>query len=217
MKQILFAIFNWPYKDILGFKWGTLAYLHYDLTRFSTDLDIDLLDLDQEQEVIQFFDKTLIALGDTEKRVGKSLHRRRFRYDPQGRIIKIELNKRQSPYTRYELIDIDGVEIQAQDLGSMVTNKLLALGNRRYNRDLYDIHFFLSQNYMFEESIIQDREWQSLQSWIQMLIQEIPHHFATNTVLHQLGEVLDDEQKPRVKHHLVAETIQLLQLYLDTH
>lgn len=53
---------------------------------------------------------------------------------------------------------IDNINIQVQDLSSMVTNKLLALGNRRYNRDLYDVHFFLKQGYEYDENIIKDRE-----------------------------------------------------------
>lgn len=217
MKKILFSLFSGPYKDILAFKGGTLAYLYYGLTRFSTDIDLDLLDPSEEQDVIQYIDELLIWLGDSEKRVGKDLHRWRFRYDNDGWIIKIELNKRKSPYTKYEHIMIDNINIQVQDLSSMVTNKLLALGNRRYNRDLYDVHFFLKQGYEYDENIIKDREWVSLHDRIKMIMDQIPSHFSSNTILHQLGEVLDDAQKPRVKTHLANETIRLLQIYLDTH
>lgn len=217
MKQILALVFSGPYKNIIAFKGGTLAYLHYGLTRFSTDIDLDLLDITQEQDVIQYLDEILIWLGDSEKRVGKDLHRRRFRYNPNGWIIKIELNKRKSPYTTYEQITIDNITLQAQDLSSMVTNKLLALGNRWYNRDLYDIHFFLDEGYGFDEKIIVDRENKSLRDWITMIIDQIANHFPSNTILHQLGEVLDDIQKPRVKTHLATDTVRLLQLYLDTH
>lgn len=217
MKQILHAVFTGPYKDILAFKGGTLAYLVYDLPRFSTDIDLDLLDPSQEQDLIDYMDTVLIWLGDSEKRLGRDLHRWRFRYDPNGRIIKIEINKRQNIQTHYEWIKIDNMSLQAQDLSSMVSNKLLALGNRRYNRDLYDIHFFLSQWYEFNESIIQDQEWVSLQDWITMILEMIPHYFQANTILHQLGEVLDDSKKPRVKTHLVDETIDLLKDYLLAH
>lgn len=99
----------------------------------------------------------------------------------------------------------------------MVTNKLLALGNRWYNRDLYDTHFFLKQGYIFDEQIIRDREEKSLYDRIKMIIEQIPINFQSNTILHQLGEVLDDAQKPRVKTHLSHETIKLLQIYLNTH
>ena len=217
MKKILFSLFSGPYKDILAFKGGTLAYLYYGLTRFSTDIDLDLLDPSEEQDIIQYIDELLIWLGDSEKRVGKDLHRWRFRYDNDGWIIKVELNKRKSAYTQYEYIIIDETSLQVQTLTSMVTNKLLALGNRWYNRDLYDTHFFLKQGYIFDEQIIRDREEKSLYDRIKMIIEQIPINFQSNTILHQLGEVLDDAQKPRVKTHLSHETIKLLQIYLDTH
>ncbi len=67
---------------------------------------------------------------------------------------------------------IDNTNIQVQDLTSMVTNKLLALGNRRYNRDLYDIHFFLKQGYIFNEKIVKDREGIVLHEWIAMIIDQ---------------------------------------------
>lgn len=60
MKQILAALFTGPYKDVIAFKGGTLAYLHYGLTRFSTDIDLDLLDTTQEQHIIQYIDELLI-------------------------------------------------------------------------------------------------------------------------------------------------------------
>ncbi len=216
MRQILVALFSGPYNDIIAFKGGTLAYLYYGLTRFSTDIDLDLLDLDKEQDIIQYMDHLLISMGESEKIVGRDLHRWRFRYDPNGWIIKIELNKRQSPFTRYEQIIIDDTPIQAQDLTSMVTNKLLALGNRRYNRDLYDIHFFLSKGYKLDEKIINDRESMSLHEWVSNIIDQIPNHFQHNTILHQLGEVVDDSQKSRIKNYLADETIQLLRRYLNT-
>lgn len=149
--------------------------------------------------------------------LGRDLHRWKFNYDAQSRNIKIELNKRQNLHTQYETIIIDTIPIQTQTLNSMVTNKLLALGNRRYNRDLYDIHYFLTQQFIFDENIIFEREKQSLREWITMIINYIPNHFKENTILHQLGEVLDIKQKPRVKTHLIAETMHRLQLYLDAH
>lgn len=216
LKKILVGIFSGPYKDSIAFKGGTLAYLQYWLPRFSTDIDLDLLDLRQEQEVKEYIETMLMWLGETENRVGKDLHRWKFHYDPNSRMIKIELNKRQSPFVQYEWISIDSIQIQAQTLMSMVTNKLIALGDRRYNRDLYDIHFFLSQWYKFDENIIKDRKNYTLNQWISMIIKEIPSRFQENTILHQLWEVLDAKQKPRVKKHLADETGKLLQHYLDT-
>jgi predicted nucleotidyltransferase component of viral defense system len=219
MKRILSLLFSSQYKDILWFKGGTLAYLCYDLDRFSTDIDIDILDLNQEEEVITFLNNELPLLWDVWRPLlWKDLHRWKFKYNAQARNIKIELNKRKSTYTNYEYRDIDGLNVQCQTPTSMATNKLLALWNRWYNRDLYDTHFFLKQWFTYNAKIIEDKENTSIQEFIKHILEEIPHHFQSNTVLHQIWEVLTtDKQKARVKSSLIDETIKLLTLYLQQH
>lgn len=214
MKKILFAIFSGPYKDIIAFKGWTLAYLHYWLPRFSTDIDLDLLDVTQDQEVKEYIETLLMWLWNVGNRVGKDLHRWKFHYDPNSWMIKIELNKRHNPFNQYEWITIDTVQIQTQKMISMVTNKLIALGDRRYNRDLYDINYFITQWCQFDKNIVKDRTNHTLNQRINMIIKEIPTHFQENTILHQLWEVLDAKQKPWVKANLINDTTKLLQLYL---
>jgi hypothetical protein len=55
--------------------------LKYGLTRFSTDIDIDLIDKSKEKEVIEFFDDNLIVFGSVEKILGRDLHRWRLHYE----------------------------------------------------------------------------------------------------------------------------------------
>ena len=215
MKEILNLIYTGDFKDNIGFKWGTLAFLKYGLTRFSTDIDIDLIDKSKEKEVIEFFDDNLIAFGSVEKILGRDLHRWRLHYELRSRIIKIELNKRENPYTQYEKITIDQLEITAQTITSMFSNKLCALWTRRYNRDLYDVNFFLQQWFSIDPQIILQQTWFSLKEWIQYLIKHIPTKFSENTILHQLWEVLEDHQKGRVKKELIEDTIKRLQEYLN--
>ena len=57
-KNILIHILKDIYTNteigpILGFKGGTAAYLFYDLSRFSVDLDFDLLDAEKEDLVFE--------------------------------------------------------------------------------------------------------------------------------------------------------------------
>lgn len=100
----------------------------------------------------------------------------------------------------------------------MVTNKLLALADRWYNRDLFDTHFFRQKWYEYDEQIIQARIGISTKELIGSIIQDLPNHYSFNNILADgMGDVLTDAQKPRVKEHLANETIRLLQSYLDTH
>jgi predicted nucleotidyltransferase component of viral defense system len=158
MREILKDIFSHPLAQYLAFKGGTLAYMCYELDRFSTDIDIDLLDTAFEQQIIQVIHDVLVRKGDIKSfLVGKDLHRRIFRYDVRSMNIKVELNKRKIQHNQYEMLTIHNYPIQCMTSRSMVTNKLVALYNRFYNRDLYDIHFFLSKKYNFDDAIILER------------------------------------------------------------
>jgi hypothetical protein len=104
------------------------------------------------------------------------------------------------------------------DATTMVTNKLLALSDRRYNRDLYDTYFFRIQGFEYDGRIISARTGKSIKEFITAIIHQLPNHYAENTILADgMGDVLTDKQKARVKNHLIHETIKLLQLYLTTH
>jgi len=148
--------------------------------------------------------------------LGRDLHRWIFRYNTKGLNIKVELNKRDLTGNTYEYKEIQGQKIYCMDTETMVTNKLLALGERRYNRDLFDVHFFRKKGFDYKEEIIKRRKNLTLKEYLSYLLEELPHHYANNTILADgMGDVLTDEQKLRVKSHLLEETIQLLQEYFQ--
>jgi predicted nucleotidyltransferase component of viral defense system len=215
MRKIISATFSSSIAPYLAFKGGTLAYFCYNLDRYSTDIDIDLLNLQKEQEVIDMITHILSDIGEIKSFVvGKYLHRWMFRYDLESTNIKVELNKRVSPYNKYDTQIIDGISVPCMERTSMATNKLLALGERYYNRDLYDTHFFLTQGYQFDENIITERTGLSLQSLITHIIKELPQQYAEDTILAGMGDVLTEQQKSRVKAHLVDESSKQLERYL---
>jgi predicted nucleotidyltransferase component of viral defense system len=218
MLAILQKTFRHPIGEYLGFKGGTLAFLVHGLDRFSTDIDIDLLDLSQEQALLSAMRNILLELGEIKNEtLGKDLHRWIFRYDQSGMNIKVEINKRQNTDNEYEYHTIADTQVRCMNQSSMVANKVVALYNRMYNRDLFDVHFFFKHNFECKEETIIHRTGLQLHQVYQKLIQEIPLQFTPTKVLAGLGELITDAQKPRVKNHLATETTKLLQLYLDTH
>lgn len=67
-KNILLQILKAIYTDsslgpFLGFKGGTAAYLFYNLSRFSADLDFDLLDENKKNYVFEKIEKILKSFG----------------------------------------------------------------------------------------------------------------------------------------------------------
>lgn len=118
-------------------------------------------------------------------------------------------------HNTYNYQIIENTKILCMDESSSATNKLLALSERYYNRDLYDTHFFLKKNYMYNSAIIEERTEKTLPELIQEIITQLPEQYPDNRILAGMGDVLTDKQKSRVKHDLVDETIYLLTRYLE--
>jgi len=208
MKIILKDIFTDEISKFLAFKGGTLAYLIHKLDRFSTDIDIDVLDLEQEEIIIANIRKILPIYGDIKNEtLGKTLHRWIFRYDEKSMNIKVELNKRVWKNNTYEPHNIADTSILCMTKDCIFANKLVALSERFYSRDLYDVYFFFRDKFPINESLIQERTGLSTRELLQKLIKELPIKFTENSLLTGLGEVLDDKQKVWVKKHLLTETI----------
>lgn len=63
MLKIVHTIFQSTIGKFCAFKGGTLALFIYSLDRFSTDVDLDLLDISQEEKVVAFLNETLKSFG----------------------------------------------------------------------------------------------------------------------------------------------------------
>ena len=208
MKIILKELFSSEIGKYLAFKWGTLTYFVHGLDRFSTDLDLDILDISKEQEIIQKVKEVLLRLGDVKNEtLGKTIHRWIFRYDTDSMNIKVELNKRVRENNNYELQTIDWEKILCMSLDCIFSNKLVALSERLYNRDLYDVWYFLEKGSKLNEKLIYERTWQTKDTFVESLLEQLPKHFQENSILEGLGEVLTEKQKVRAKKFLLDETI----------
>lgn len=216
MFKILIRIFQSPLKDVLAFKGGTLAFLCYGLPRFSTDIDLDLLDYSKESDLLEIMQDILEDIGEIKNMtLGKELHRWIFRYDPSAMNIKVEVNKRPLDGNTYERKTLENTQVYCMSQSSMVANKIVALYERAYPRDLFDVYYFLAHDFPCDNAVIELRSGKSLHELIWELQEIIPRYFLPNTVLTGLGELLTDTQKLRVKKHLVTETVALLDQYLQ--
>jgi len=214
MKKILSNIFTSEIWQFLAFKWWTLAYLKYNLDRFSTDIDLDLLDINKETLVISKIREILVMFGDIKNEtLGKTIHRWIFRYDEKSMNIKIEINKRIWTYNTYKNQKIADNDILCMTKDCLFTNKLVALSERFYPRDLYDINYFFKKWFKIKEELIKERTWLTTKELLKKLIKEIKIRFNENNILIWLWEVIDDKQKNLVKKILIKETIEQIQQF----
>jgi predicted nucleotidyltransferase component of viral defense system len=202
---------NFP--DKIAFKGGTCALFFYNLPRFSFDLDFDMLKpfsvedtarlrsiLGREGRVLDWQDKHFTLLGVLD-------------YGRGYPNIKIELNKRIWTANKFKPVWFLGVSLIIPDETTILTNKLVALTDRRtpVARDLYDVWYFLKMGFRANPDLINERTGKSTVEFLRMTTEFIKKTFTPRNVLQGLGEALDEDQKQWAKKQLIEETLVMLQ------
>lgn len=197
------------FSEKIALKGGTCAYFFYNLPRFSFDLDFDMLrefsasDADDLREILsrhgqakEFRDKqnTLFCLFD---------------YGKGHPNIKIELGRRVWKHNVYKPVWFLGVPLAVADETTVLTNKLVALTDRKtaVARDLFDSWFFLKAGFSVNEGLVRERTGKDTAIYLKEAIVFIKKTYTPRNVLHGLGDALDEKQKAWAKDHLVPETV----------
>lgn len=220
-KTLLIRILKDIYTDntigpILGFKGGTAAMLFYGLPRMSVDLDFDLLDVKKEDYVFEKIGKIVSKYG-----IIRNQFKKRFTlffeisYADPDRNIKVEINRRYFG-SKYEILQYLGISMKVMIKEDMFANKLAALYERgeRANRDIFDVWFFLENNWEINKKLVEERLEISFRKCLETCIHKI-EKVADRTLLSGLGEILDLKQKNWVKQKLKTEVIFLLGLMMN--
>ncbi len=220
-KNIMLQILKDIYSDtsispFLGFKGGTAAYMFYDLPRFSVDLDFDLLDETQEDNVFNKVESIVKKYGKV-----KESQRKKYNlifvisYEEKNQNIKIEINRRVfgSKYTLKTYLGISMLVMVKED---MVAHKLMAMYERigKSNRDIYDVWFFLKNNWDINKEIVEKRAEMSFDNFLKKNIKSL-EKFEGRNILSGMGELLTVNQKIWVKKNLKTDALFLLKLKLE--
>ena len=220
-KNILLQILKDIYTDItigpiLGFKGGTAVYLFYNLSRFSVDLDFDLLDSTKSEYVYTRLVTILQKYGTVKRN-----YQKRYTlfllgsYAEKSQNIKVEVNLRDFG-SRYEIKDYLGIAMKVMLQEDMFANKLVAIWERlgKTNRDIFDVWFFLKNNWPINQPIITKRTNLPLTKFLQKCITSL-ESMSNRNILTGIGELLDPQQKPWIKANLITDTILLLKIRLS--
>lgn len=220
LSQLLFDIYNHPQlRTLLGFKGGTACYFFYELPRFSVDLDFNLLDIDHQQVVFDTVQNIASEYGEL-KDVQIKFNTIFFllSYETHSYNIKIEISTRGLKTDKYEVKQYRGLPVLVMQQPYISAHKLVAITDRKaiVNRDLFDAHFFLKQQWPIDEQTIHIRTGKTMREYMQELILVIEREQqAKRNMLQGIGELLDEKQKAWVKTHLLNELLFLLRVYID--
>ena len=220
-RSIMIQILKDVYADttigpVLGFKEGTAAYLFYGLDRFSVDLDFDLLDQSKEDYVFERVGSILEKYGIFREKY-KKRHTLFFMisYKESLQNIKVEINRRDST-SRYETKNLLGISMLVMVKEDMFANKLLAMVDRigRTNRDIFDVWFFLKNNWKLNEEIVKQRSGTPTVDFFRKAV-TIIEAMSDKNILAGMGELLNEKQKAWARTELKKDTLFLLHLAID--
>lgn len=220
-KNILIKILKDIYTDtsiapLLGFKGGTAAYLFYELSRASLDLDFDLLDESKEDYVFEKMEEIAKQYGQI-----KEHRKKRFNlflvlsYENDAPNIKVEINRREFG-SKYEVKSYLGISMKVMIQEDMFAHKLVAMYERmgKANRDIFDVWFFGQKDWPINKEIIEKRTEMSFKDFLQKCIEAL-EKLPNRDILAGMGELLDEKQKAWVKAKLRTEVIFQLKLKLE--
>ena len=214
MLQVLLAIYRHPeLSRLLGFKGGTSLMLFHGLTRFSTDLDFNLLDDSKTEYVYHELHQLLLKFGTIDdeamKFYGPILV---LNYGKDERMLKVEVSNREYP-NHYELRSLLGTDIRVMTMPDMFAHKLCALGERITPRDIYDVWFFLQNRTEINAEIISLRTGLSVSDYAMQCAEKV-RGFSSKVLMQGLGEVLmDTDSKNFARTQLIPETATALKLF----
>lgn len=220
-KGILIRILKDIYTDntigpILGFKGGTAALLFYELNRFSVDLDFDLLDPEKEDDVFEKVGQIVAAYGKVKEQKKKYFTLfYELSYAEADHNVKVEISRRNFG-SNYEVMNYFGISMKVMVKEDMFANKLAALYERieRANRDIFDVWFFLQQNWPINKALVEKRLGLTFKESVAKCIERL-EKISSQTILSGMGELLDGKQKVWAKAKLKTETLFLLRVMLD--
>lgn len=220
-KNILIRMLKDIYTDsaigpLLGFKGGTAAYLFYGLSRFSVDLDFDLMKEGKEGYIFERMEQILKNYGKI-----KTSRRKRFSlffllsYEDNAPNIKVEINRR-SFGSRYELKSYLGISMLVMTREDMFAHKLVAMKERigKANRDIFDVWFFLKNNWPVNKEIVEKRAGIPFGDFLKKCVQEL-EKISNRGILSGMGELLGEKQKIWAKANLKNDILFLLKLKLE--
>jgi predicted nucleotidyltransferase component of viral defense system len=217
MVQILKDI----YSDIelancLGFKGGTALMFFYDLPRFSVDLDFNLIKEAKEKIVSERIREILLKYGsihdEAPKFFGPLIV---LDYGIGERKLKVEISNRRFQ-DRYEIKNLLGINMKVMIGADMFAHKLCALLDRSSitGRDIFDCWFFMKSHTPLNKDIVETRMNIPLADYIRKCI-SLVESVNDRSLLHGVGDLMNDDIKKFVRKNLKTETIVLLKFYKD--
>ena len=208
-------------SPFLGFKGDTAAMLFYDLSRFSVDLDFDILDISKKDFIFEKLKEILGNFGEL-KHADHKAGGLFFSLSYNNKLLsaenlKFDFSTKQFG-SKYEVLEYLGLYMKVMTQEDLMAHKMCAMYERgeTTNRDIFDVWFFLQNSWPVNKEIIKLRTNLEYLVFLKKLL-EVLEKNESFAILESLGELLESEkQKVWVKNKLRGELLFLLKLAIKT-
>jgi len=205
----------------LFFKGGTCAAMLGWLDRFSIDLDFDFNELNIKSEIHKNLLPIFMQLGLKIKQQSK----KELFYILQYQVNKTERNSlklsivtNKIKSNKYKVLYLSEINryCWCQTNEIMFANKLVAPIDRfkKYQtiagRDIYDIHYFFSQGFVYSPTVIEERTGEKVKTYLQSLYQFIDKKVNEQIITQDLNYLLPYKKFKTIRNHLKNEVLMLL-------
>ena len=180
-------------------------------------MDFDLLDETKEDEVFEKINKITKSYGTIiDSRIKHFNLLNIISYAPGAQKIKVEVNRRNFG-SKYELRTILGISMLVMIREDMFAHKLMAMHERvgKTSRDIYDVWFFLKNNWPINKEIVEQRSGKTFKEILQITTGQL-EKIDNKHILDGLGDFLTEPQKDWARAKLRTETIFLLKARLES-
>lgn len=222
MQKLLIEIADNPIlSQKMFFKGGTCASMLGYLDRFSVDLDFDSYDnfntseaLTVRKELKSIFNRLEFEIDkENEKTLFFILKYRAKDNERNTLMISIfdEIVK-SNVYKKVKIKEIDRF-LNCQTIESMFSNKLVSVIDRydRHTRiagrDIYDVNYFFSQGYKFNEEIIKERTGFEAVDYIKKLVYFLDKNVTEDMINQDLNMLLPLDKFNKIRKTLKNDTL----------
>ena len=220
--KLLTAIVDNPeVAQSLYFKGGTCAAMAGFLDRFSIDLDFDLKKGEDKVKLRKCLENIFKVQDFTisNKKRATFFYLLKYQAPPNQRntlrLSVFEEFIRANDYKPIFLPEINRL-VNCQTIETMFANKLVAPIDRFQKhqkiagRDIYDIHYFFSQDYKFKDEVIRERTGLKTKDYLEALIDFIESKITEKILTEDLNSLLPYPKFQAIRKTLKKEVILFL-------
>ena len=215
MLQLLKDIFSDALlSSVLAIKGGSAAMFFYDLPRFSSNLDFNLLDARREDEV---YERVRKIVRKYEKQHDESVQPHGIiillDYGSRERKLKIEISKRQYN-NHYEMRNYLGIQMRVLSKEDLFAHKLCALLNKdeTSSRDVFDSWFYLKECTSLSKEIVETRMEMPVTVYLDKCIECI-QDISDSSLIRDMIKMDEESYRSFVRQDLKEELIYLLSMF----